>query len=293
MVILADGDVAGIQALVDTYNTIISAAGSDTVPNLTASDYAKVGVTVSSDAVALLNNGVASADTSDVDTVAKLQAIAEAASRIGTLASAGTGTPCATDYIQVGITDVTATNVSAYNSAVEASGVNTSSELQAVVTTINTIAAAANSNPATVPSFGVADYAAIGVTVSAPSLGLVNSSIGSQVASASNTNTKLNSIVTAANKILATVGTSGQNSGLTVADFTALGVVGVADTNLDDAVVVIAGAQSSDVQTVSAIQALLSDVLITPLPVPTLQFYALLLLALLMLAMSFGVRRRV
>jgi len=65
---------------------------------------------------------------------------------------------------------------------------------------------------------------------------------------------------------------------------TALGIQGVDDGNLAAAIAVVAEANVSDVQTIAALQALLSSVLTPPLPVPTLSFWAMLMLAMLMLA---------
>lgn len=292
---IAEDDLDAIQDVVYAYNAILSAVGTTNTSTLGVADFEALGLSVSAASLPLLREAISDLEAADINAIAGLSAVVGSVTKLAGQADEAVTNeaPAAADYTAVGVSSVVAANVSAYNSAVEASGASTSSALQAVVTTINAIAAAANGNPATVPSLEVTDYAAIGVTVPGPSLGLVNSSVGSQGASASNTDTKLSAIVTAVNKILATVGTSGQSSGLTVADFAALGVVGVTDANLDDAIVAIAAAEASDVQTLSAIQILLSDVLITPLPVPTLQFYALLLLGMLMLMMGLRVRRRV
>jgi len=290
---IEEGEIEAIQAVVDTYNSLLAAAESGNAPSLDSADYAKIGVEVSPAGVALLNNGVAAADSADVDTVVEVQVIADAADRLATLASAGTGTPTADDYSAVGIAAVVGANAGAYNSAVKQTEAEEVADIQKVVTAYNTILSAAGSAGAS--GLTAANYGDIGVEdVTATTLGLLNSAVGSQTAVASNTVAKLQAMATAVARILATAST-GQDAGLTVADFAALGIQGINDGSLTAATDVVAEADVDDVQTIAALQALLSEVLTPPLPVPTLSFWALMAMALLLMAMASrqpGARRR-
>jgi len=280
--------IEAVREMVTTFNTILSAAAGNTAPSLDAAGYAKVGVTVPAAAVDLLNNGVASAEAKDVDTVAELQAIADAADRITTLASAGTGAPTAADYSAVGINDVVAANASAYNSAVAEVKPATPADIQAVITAYNSVLAGAG-NVATAANLTAAVYAELGVTVPATALGLLNSAVGSQGAAASNTVAKLQAMVSASAKVINTAANS-QDAGLTESDFTVLGVQGVTPANVADASGIVADAAVTEVDTVAKLQALLSEVLTPPLPVPTLSLWSLLLMVMLM--MGLGLRQR-
>jgi len=282
-----EGDIQAIQAVVDTYNDILDAAESGNAPEFDQTDFAKIGVDVLPNAVALLNNSVASADLSDVDTVLEIQGIADAATRLSTLASAGTGKPTSADYSAVGITDVVAANAVAYNSAVAQTKANATVDIQNVVSAYNTILAAAGKDVAS--GLTAANYTNIGVDVDATHLGLLNSSVGAQSAAASNTTAKLQAMATAAAKILSTAANS-QDAGLMVADFASLGIQGVSSDNLAAAIVVVAEASVGDVQTIASLQALFSQVLTPPLPVPTLSFWGILMLALMVVAVMSRLR---
>ena len=273
-------DPAQIGVIVTAYNAVFAAANANAAA-LTVEQYQSLGVTVSTAALPLMNNGVAASDAEDVDTVAKLKAIADGAGRIATLASGGSATPTGADYQAIGIQSVVVGNASAYNSAVAATQAATPAAIQAVVSAYNTILAAAAQSATTGLTTQV--YSTVGVTVAdlaqAEVLGLMNSAVAGQSAQASNTVAKLQAMAIGAARIISTA-SSGSDTGLTVSNFNALGIDLVDGNNIADAIVLIESASVSQVQTVPAIEALLVEILTPPLPVPVMPLWALLLMVL-------------
>ncbi|HEY7905715.1 MAG TPA: hypothetical protein VIC53_02210, partial [Wenzhouxiangella sp.] len=280
-------NTADIQEVVTNYAAVLAGAEANSAA-FTPELFESLGVTVPEGAIDLLNAGVAAAQAGGVDAVEKLQSIADSAGKFASLASGSSVTMVASDYEAIGITGVAGANVTAYTSAVALTEASTQTEIQAVVNGYNTILAAAGS--ASAASLSVSDYAEIGVVVPAPLLQLVNSSVGGQPAQSINSVSKLQAMSTAAGRIIGTAQT-GEDGGLTVANFAALGLDMVNATNLSDAVALIAAADVSDVSTVQGIEALLSEILTPALPVPTLSVWATLLMALLLMGLGLRSRR--
>jgi len=280
---IAADDLEAIQAVVDTYNAILTSASTNTAPTLDNNAYAKIGVTIPAGAVGLLNYAIAAAPSAGVDTVAKIQAIATAANRLTTLANAGTGAPTAADYTAVGITEVVVANAGAYNSGVEEKKASNATTIQSIVTNYNTVLASAGNANATAPTKQT--YEELTVIVPIKAIGLLNSAVSGQTTQASNTIPKLKAMSTAADRIVTTAENS-EDAGLTVGDFTVLGITGATSSNLTDAGDAVAAASVSDVQTVPAVQSLLSDVLLPALPVPFSSVWTLILLMLLFMVLA-------
>ena len=188
-----------LQNMVDSYykvlkeaGTTVSSSGSyvnDNSNNPLASDYSNLGITHSSGAKAaltatdtsllsLMNDAVGRANVAAVDTATELQALEKAAENILAIgAGSGTGTTTTgvtytsdADWLSgfslLGVTGVTATNLSAIKTAIDAkdssnngTAIDTVQELQAIVSMyrINDYADNNNTNP--LPT--LADYQAV------------------------------------------------------------------------------------------------------------------------------------
>jgi hypothetical protein len=105
---------ADIQALVSVYTAIEAAqADPDTMATLTQSDFASLGVELSSELVADVLQGVVSNITSGTDTPEGLEALADVAERIATTIDGDTPTTPLTagDFNSVGFTSVSNDNL--------------------------------------------------------------------------------------------------------------------------------------------------------------------------------------
>ena len=132
---------AEVQALVDAYNAVLTAADgtADGDAGATQAQYGLLGVTgLDTPATSLLNSVVDKSPTTAVDTVPELQALADAAKAVSTGAAGGSA-PTQAQLAALGITGVTADNLAAIQQAIagtadDGSAVDTLAELQAVVT---------------------------------------------------------------------------------------------------------------------------------------------------------------
>ena len=136
-----------IQALVQSYSTILSAADGvvgNTVTSPTASDYAAIGVSgvTSASQAALLNSVVDGLADTAVDSIIELQTLADAAGNVLAAAiSADGGSVSAADLTALGISGVTIDNVAMVQVAIAASAtdgseVDTQAELQILVSDV-------------------------------------------------------------------------------------------------------------------------------------------------------------
>jgi hypothetical protein len=202
-----------VQTLVNAFNSILaeangSATDATATSNPTTATYAAIGATtaagLSASGLALLNDAIGNRNTSDVNTVAKIEALASTTGAIASLAALDSvPTPAPTlsadDFAALGITGVTADNLSSMLSAIAAtandgSGVDSITELQALVSlvlasdtdavnaAINRIAAYAGDDTtyagSTLPT--LSDYQIAGVTgVSNANLSALNSALAS------------------------------------------------------------------------------------------------------------------
>ncbi|NDD81985.1 MAG: hypothetical protein EBZ53_05395, partial [Verrucomicrobia bacterium] len=211
---------AEVQAIVNAFNAILTAADGqadgDAAP--TAAQYSAIGVTgVSGTAmVALLGDVIDGKQTQQVNTVALVQALADAAKSVLDAAAGTSNKPTLEELGLLGIGGVTADNLATVQAAIRATadsgtGVDTLAELQAVVNSgirdalLTVISQAAQNNSATGSSPSVDDYAAVSVTgVDATNLGAINSALNSAgiTGSSVDTSAKIQLIVDAYNAIL-------------------------------------------------------------------------------------------
>jgi large repetitive protein len=143
-----------VQSIVSAYQAILNSADGavgNTSTALTSPQYTAIGVTGVSgtptpgSAMALLNDVVDASPTTAVDTVPELQAMVTAAAHVMTGAAGGSA-PTLADLIALGITGVTAGNLTSAQAGIAATadngtGVDTQAELQAAISaTINSFA---------------------------------------------------------------------------------------------------------------------------------------------------------
>jgi hypothetical protein len=172
--------------------------------------------------------------------------------------------PSVQDYAAAGVTGVTAENVSAINSALAANSVmgpqvDSSAELQVLVDAFNKILAEANgpAPDATADDPTLNDFSAVGVVVGKAAtipaaLSLLNDVIGLQPASGVTTVSDIDTFAVAVDKMMNAV--LGARPAPTVAEFGALGVVGVTDKSLPVLLAAIARAPDDGSSVASLVQ---------------------------------------
>ena len=267
---------ADVQAIVNAFNAILTAADGqadgDTAP--TAAQYSAIGVTgVSGTAmVALLGDAIDGKQTQQVNTVALVQALADAAKSVLDAAAGTSNKPTLEELGLLGIGGVTADNLAAVQAAIRATadtgtGVDTVAELQAVVNSgirdalLAVISQTAENNSATGSSPSVADYEAVSVTgVDATNLGAINSALNSAsiTGSSADTSAEIQAIVDAYNAILgAADGLADNDIKPTSLQYGQIGVTGVTAGAATDLLgEVIDRKSGADVNTVVKVQAL-------------------------------------
>ena len=230
--------IAEINALALAVNAVMtSAAGGVAV---TLAQLALLGVTnVTTENLANVQAAIAATPDSgtSVNTLASLQAIVSTAASLTTLgnyaANGASTAPALTDYTQIAVTGVSATNLVSVNSAVDAlaaADVATKAQVQNVVDAYTKILAEANgaavdATPTSNPLAG--DYAAIGANIGLAAtnnftLTLLNDVVGGLTSTAVDTVAELNALAAVVSKVIASA--AGAAAGLSVADFASLGV---------------------------------------------------------------------
>lgn len=278
---------AEVQNLVNAYDHLLTLAdgampASMPVPN--AMLYNTIGVKGISDAAKdsnalhLLNDALVGISRAKVDTVAEVQALADAAQHV--MAAAGGNNRQAAalslnDFHVLGITGVTAANLATVQQAIRQVGtdsqVDTRAEIQGVVkaslsaNALAVIADAAEHNTATANTVGLDIYTAAGVTgVNHLNLASINSALNSQavMGAQADTTAEVQAIVDTYNAILTL--TSGYGGvpvpTPTAAQFASIGVTGLSGTIsmgpvhlLNDALFGITPERADTVQEVQAI----------------------------------------
>ena len=274
---------AQVQALVDAYKRILAEANgsaADTTPDPSAADYTRIGVTGVDSAVkaALLSDAIGDKTTTNVDTVAKVQTLADAVSAVMAAASATSPNgPTLAQLQALGLTSVTADNLAGVQQALantvdDGSGVDSLAELQALVNDVNaaasTISAAAQDNNATATTPTAATYATAGVTgVTSDNLATINNALNSAAVTGTSVDTpaEIQALVNSYNAILAEANGSAADAtptaDPTAADYSNIGVTGV-DSAAKAALLgdVIGNKVAADVDTVAEVQTLANAV---------------------------------
>ncbi|MGA8514682.1 MAG: hypothetical protein WB821_07910, partial [Burkholderiaceae bacterium] len=239
--------VAEINAIAAVVDKVMNSAAG-TPATLTVADYALLGLptsgagAVTATNLAAINNALASAGgQASVDTFAELNALVTAVATIVNFAEDKTqATPILAQYTAAGITGVTAANLAAINSAVDANaaaGVDTKAELQAVVDAYAVILAEANGNAAdATPTVNptAAQFALIGASIGAAAtnpvnLSLLDDAIARLTTISVDSVTEINDIAAAANAVM-----TGAAGGIapTAVQLATLGIAGVTVNNL-------------------------------------------------------------
>ena len=267
--------IAEINALAAVVDKVMNAAAGS-MPALTIADYALLGIptsgvgAITSTNLAVVNDALMFVGSQlRVDTLAELSTLVTAVATIVSYAEDNTQTaPTLAQYISAGITGVTAANLGAVNSALDANsinGVDTKAELQAIVDTYNLILAEANGSasdatPGSNPT--VAQFALIGANIGAAStnavnLSLLNDAIANLSNTAVDTIAEINDIAAASNAVVS--GAAG-NTAPTLSQLTALGITGVAANNLLAIQNAIAATADSGLQvdTIAELQAIVT-----------------------------------
>ncbi len=284
---LGTATVDSAQSVVNAYAAVWKKANGTaddtTTDDPTAAQYQVLGLSPmpSGNGVALLTDIVKTHLTTDVDTVAKLNGLAAIANNIMLAAADNTKTFTAKDFNDIGLSDITASNVSALVSAITASandgsGVNSIAQLKAMSAAYLKILAEANgvrgdtTDASKVPlraefqnvgaSLGKAGNS--GSSQSDAALKLLNDVIDGLGNAAVDTVKEISDLAVVVDKVMnvsaAANSAAATAIGLTAADLTLLTVSGVTIDNLAQVVEVIRLTQSatgSAVDTVKELQA--------------------------------------
>ncbi len=282
---------AEVQAIVDAYNTILTLTdgyGGVPIPVPTAAQYTAIGVTGlsgSSDygtALHLLNSELFGVGKAPADTVAELQALANASKRV-MAATGGTAAQAAAltlqDFATLHVTGVTAQNLETIRTVLRAvtrdGEVDTRQNLQnrvnatlgtSVESAVDIILTEAGFNSANATTLSAGVYATAGVTgVNSSNLDAINSAMNSAPVDAFAVigRGNLQKIVDSYNAILRSAdGVAGNTAtALTGAQYSAVGVTGVSGTATDGSALhllnnVVDGSAQAKVDTVPELQAL-------------------------------------
>jgi hypothetical protein len=237
-------EINALAAVVDKVMT--TAAGTASTLSMTELSLLGLATTgagaMTSVNIAAINNAIAnSGGASKVDTLAELSTLVTAVATIVTYADDNTQVaPTLAQYTTAGITGVTAANLAAINSAVDAnpaSGVDTKAELQAMVDAYSAILSEANgtafdATPGINPT--AAQFALIGANIGAAAtnsvnLSLLDDAIAGLASTAVDTVQEINDLAAAANAVI--TGAAG-GTAATLAQLGLLGVTGVTINNL-------------------------------------------------------------
>ncbi|NVO06545.1 MAG: hypothetical protein HXX19_11715, partial [Rhodoferax sp.] len=257
-----------LQALAATASAVIASAGGATPATLAQLTALGISGATSGNLQAVQAAIAATADDgSGVDTRAELQAVVSAVVAISAISSAAQSNsasasgPAASLYTDAGVGGVNAANLAAINdalnsSAVNAASVDTTAEIQTLVTAYQTILAGADGTANGNASASAAQYASIGVTgVSSTSASLLDSVTDRLAASAVDSVAEVQALASAA---LAVVNTPAGGAAPNLAQLQTLGVTGVTAGNLSAVQHAMANTASNGtgVDTLAELQAL-------------------------------------
>jgi hypothetical protein len=274
---------------VDTIEEYANTSGGSTEP--TTTDYENAGVDGVTDGnIAEINGVVAGLNPEDVDTAVEIQAIVDGVVALNVIEDyaddATNPTPTVNDYIEAGVVGVTADNLDAVNTAVEArvgEDVDTVDELQAIingivpsVNAIDTIESYAQSDGTTTAPT-TTDYANAGVDgVTDTNVAEINDAIAAVDGEDADTAVEVQDIVdgvVAGNKI-EDYAENESNPTPSVEDYVDAGVVGVTEDNLDAVNAAVAAVDRADVDTTDELQDVINDAVASVAAVSTIEEYA-------------------
>jgi len=265
----------------DNAMSVVQAYANDNTQALpTLQDYIDAGVTgVDDDNLNAINAKINASNATDVDTVAKIQALADAGNTkadtalgvVQTYANDNTQiAPTVQDYIDAGITGVDANNLNSVNAGVDATdavGVDTLAKVQAIATTADTALTKVQTyaNDGTQPTPTVQDYVDAGVTgVDEDNLNAVNVKIDASNTADVDRVAKIQELATAGNltadTALTKVQNYAQNGGRTPTpqDYVDAGIIGVDEENLNAVNTGIYASDKAGTSTLAKIQTIVT-----------------------------------
>jgi hypothetical protein len=253
-------DVASVSS-VDTWTELdylaniinrisTTVAGGSPAPPLSANDFALLGITgaTSNNLADILSAIAATADNgSGVSSLSLLQSVvntgianAVANSRAVIANYIGlTGVPATGDFANAGVTGVNNANISSLNTflaVISESGSDSQSEVQATVDALAKLVSAANGFADNGATLNAADYESLGlgsINTSAE-VTLLNDVLDSKTAVAVDTYVEVSSLASIVTKIIGETSGTVASPALTPQDFIALGIPGVATSNLEE-----------------------------------------------------------
>ncbi|PQJ37872.1 hypothetical protein BTO00_22575, partial [Vibrio campbellii] len=242
--------MASVQTLVDSFNVVQTYAADNTQPAPSEADFTNIGVT-----------GVTASNLTDVNAqvnaqtltaTATIQTVVSSFTLLEAYAADNTQTaPSETDFTNIGVTGVTASNLSDINGQVDSQSLSSTASVQTVVDSHNRIATFAANNTQTAPD--VADYTNIGVSgVDIVNLSDVNQQVDTQ---SLNTFANVQTMVTSLNVIESYAADNTQTAPSTT-DYANLGVTGVTANNFAD---VNAQVDGQSLSTIASVQTLVSS----------------------------------
>lgn len=282
---------AKVQALVDAYNTILASTNGyfgQPIPVPSAAQYTIVGVTGVSGpadlgtALRLMDDSLFGAGRAAADTVAELQARADAAKHVVAAAGGSAAEAAALtvqDMAALGVTGVTADNIGALQTVMHAISndfeVATKYGVQTIVnatlgnnyySALGMLGLEAQLNSANNTTLSASLYAKAGVTgVNSANLSSINSALNSDAITGllANTPPELQAIVDAYSAILQSADGVADNTAtaLTGAQFTSVGVTGINGTATEGSALhlvdsVVDASTTAKVDTVAELQAM-------------------------------------
>ena len=211
---------AQLQTVVDAYTAILAEANgssSDATPNTnpTVQQFAAIGANIGqavnqASNLSLLNDVIGNLSLSQVNTVAKINALAMVVDQIMNQATGQASTLSVADLALIGLPTsgagaVTTANLSAIQQAIGSAGgstkVDSYTELSGIITAQATIFNYANDNTQAIPS--AAQYNALGISgVNANNVAAINNAIDSKTGAEVDSKAELQAIVDAYNAIL-------------------------------------------------------------------------------------------
>ena len=252
------------------------AAGGAASPPLTPAELALIGIdgVTASNLSAVLSAIAATADNgSGIDTLAKLQAVADTgianarAASLDVIANySGTNTsPTLADFENIGVTGVTSANrapVNSFIAVLTATETDSQSEVQALVDAFAKVASSANGVADGATPLSAVEFAALGLSAvdSAGEVGLLNELIDRQAASAVDSYGELAALASRVTRLMGEAAGVAASPALTASDLAALGISGVTAENLAEVLAAIRASadDGSDIDTLSELQILVA-----------------------------------
>lgn len=280
----AGGGTSGGSSGSSSKDKFVSYANDNTNTAPTVTDYESLGVTgVTSKNLSAINSAIDALSGSQVGSKEAVQAVVNAYTKITDYADNSLkASPAVTDYAAIGVLGVSATNLVAINSAIDAlsaSKLDAEGKIQKVADAylkiLKDAKGAADSSGRTASTDPTAeDFSAIGANIGkagntsdsqhAAALNLIDDALIRMSSSQVDTIDEVNAIANVVDKLMQLATGTTPSSALTQGDLSLIGVSGVSDGNLQKFVdaVKASGSDGSGVDTISEINGILGHAII-------------------------------